>query len=595
VNRGSISKFRRLQEQASAFFHERDIARRDHRHQSVTFRCAHFWLLVIKSFIRNRCPVRASALAYTTLLAIVPLLAVGVSITTSVLQKEGKEGRKPIDELINTLVKNVAPALDLKAADGAAENNRNEVVAKISDFIDNIQSGTLGVTSTIALVFVAIGLLRTIEAAFNDIWGVTSGRGWVASIIQYWATITLGPVILVVVLGLSTGPQFQRMLSVMESSKLSPDDITDFPGLATKLSRHSDPLSDYLASRLETSLQASLSSVASNGVSVTAKAARRALVDNLNQIIAGPSIYEEQRFATVTLLPATKALVTEHVSRSSAGEPAAAETPTPRLNRQLLDAAYPLELAPKKPPFFEGLFFQILPFVVLSLAFGMFYQFMPNTPVQWRAALAGGVVGGTLWQLNNKLSVLYVSKAVEYSKIYGSLGIIPLLLVGMYFSWLILLFGAQVAYAYQNRQAYLEEKQSDGVNQRGREFIALRILTQVARSFATGEKPSDVPHLAESLGVPTKLVAQLMGVLLRANLVVEVSNSDVGYVPARPIGSITIQDVLYALRVGTGQELEPRDDGLLARVRLEFERVGGAEKSVAGAVTIEDLVKGQSI
>ncbi|PYJ01894.1 MAG: hypothetical protein DME25_17315, partial [Verrucomicrobia bacterium] len=44
----------------------------------------------------------------------------------------------------------------------------------------------------------AIGLLRTIEAAFNDIWGVTCGRGWIESIVQYWATISLGPIILVV-------------------------------------------------------------------------------------------------------------------------------------------------------------------------------------------------------------------------------------------------------------------------------------------------------------------------------------------------------------------------------------------------------------
>ena len=48
----------------------------------------------------------------------------------------------------------------------------------------------------------AIGLLRTIEATFNDIWGVTQGRGWFVSIVGYWATISFGPVILVVVIGL---------------------------------------------------------------------------------------------------------------------------------------------------------------------------------------------------------------------------------------------------------------------------------------------------------------------------------------------------------------------------------------------------------
>src|SRR5205823_5010337 len=86
---------------------------------------------------------------------------------------------------------------------------REEVVQQINGFIQNINSGTLGLTSTIALVFVAIGLLRTIEATFNDIWGVTRGRGWIASVTQYWAAITLGPIVLVLVLGLTSGPHFK--------------------------------------------------------------------------------------------------------------------------------------------------------------------------------------------------------------------------------------------------------------------------------------------------------------------------------------------------------------------------------------------------
>ena len=98
---------------------------------------------------------------------------------------------------------------------------------------------------------------------------------------------------------------------------------------------------------------------------------------------------------------------------------------------------------------------------------------MPNTKVHWRAALAGGLAGGMLFHLNNVVSVLYVSRVVSNSKIYGSLGLVPVFMIGLYFSWLILLFGAQVAYAFQNRATYLEEKQVENINQRGREFVAL--------------------------------------------------------------------------------------------------------------------------
>src|SRR5439155_14711581 len=116
----------------------------------------------------------------------------------------------------------------------------------------------------------------------------------------------------------------------------------------------------------------------------------------------------------------------------------------------------------------------------------------PNTKVRWQAALAGGLVGGLLFHLNNLVSVLYVSRVVSNSKIYGSLGLVPVFMIGLYFSWLILLFGAQVSYAFQNRASYLEEKQIENINQRGREFIALRLMTCVGQRFLRGEPPPSV-------------------------------------------------------------------------------------------------------
>src|SRR5208282_4677745 len=124
-----------------------------------------------------------------------------------------------------------------------------------------------------------------------------------------------------------------------------------------------------------------------------------------------------------------------------------------------------------------SLIFEFLPLVVLWLAFALLYQLVPNTKVNFSAALAGGIVAGSLWHLNNVFGFLYASRVVANSRIYGSLGLIPVFMIGLYFSWAILLFGAQIAYAFQNRQAYLQDKLAENVNQRGREFIALRLMT----------------------------------------------------------------------------------------------------------------------
>lgn len=605
-----LSKLKRLREQALAFFEEKGIGREDDTKRSRLHRFAHFWLLVGKSFIRNRCPIRASALAYTTLLALIPMLAVCASIMTGFLQKQGK---KPIDDVVNGFVRNVAPMLNLQVrtnASGPAVTNRvtvqlqtntvpatnqlalegqpaevppnqmDDVVRKINEFIDNIQSGAIGITGTIALVFVAIGLLRTIEATFNDIWGVTRGRGWLESITQYFAAIAGGPLILALVIGLTTGPQFETTKRILGLSSFNEKRI-NFPQIATKLSDESNPVSAYLMTRFDDELKKLIRAPVRNGSNQ--KKAKADLVHHFNKIANGESIYDEGRFAGVTLREETRDLLGKRLAGHE----------RIRFNRLLIEDSYPAELTPKREWFLGGFVFGLLPFVVLALAFALFYKLMPNTRVHPKAALVGGAVGGTLWLMNNKISFVYASKALGYSQIYAGLSIIPLFLIGLYFSWLILLFGAQVAYAFQNRQSYLQEKQAEGVNQRGREFVALRMMTLLAQHFQRGDKPPEINVIAATLGVPSRLVSQLVQPLLHARLIIEVADSEIAYTPARPLDQITAYDIITALRSGRGMELETRDDGVRQRVREKFDSIYETERETARGVTLESLANGE--
>src|SRR5256885_13003970 len=102
------SRFRRIREGAQALWEERGIETQDNISKVQKF--AHFWIMVWRSFSRNRCPVRASALAYTTLLALIPMLAVVMSITSTFLKKEGEE---KIDQFIVKMVASVTPEAPL--------------------------------------------------------------------------------------------------------------------------------------------------------------------------------------------------------------------------------------------------------------------------------------------------------------------------------------------------------------------------------------------------------------------------------------------------------------------------------------------------
>jgi membrane protein len=94
-------------------------------------------------------------------------------------------------------------------------------------------------------------------------------------------------------------------------------------------------------------------------------------------------------------------------------------------------------------------------------------------------------------------------------------------MISLYFSWLILLFGAQVACSFQNRRAYFQERQVENLDQRSREFIGLRLMVEIARRFQAGETPASGTLLSDALGVRTRLTGRILAPLASARLLVE--------------------------------------------------------------------------
>jgi DNA-binding IscR family transcriptional regulator len=241
-------------------------------------------------------------------------------------------------------------------------------------------------------------------------------------------------------------------------------------------------------------------------------------------------------------------------------------------------------------PFLEPLLFSILPLLIICFTFTMFYKLVPNTKVDFSAAFIGGSLAGLAWHGYNQLGWLLASRAVSASAVYGRLFIIPLFMGGLYMVWLTVLFGAQVAYAFQNRESYLQDRLVENVNQRGREFVALRLMTCIGQRFHRGLPPVTIREISVELGIPSKLVQQVMRTLLAAHLVVEVNGAEAGYSPARPLDAINCHHILVAMRATHGQEPATRDEPVRIEVLGEFARIQAAEERAAASVTMLTLV-----
>ena len=298
-------------------------------------RVARFVLLAYRQFDDERCYMRAAALAFNSLLALVPVLALATAITSAVT----KDDSQSVQQFVSKVIVSVLPASTNQENDDVAKkineirgNLRENIINFINNLASQIRPDNTGILS--AMVFVYLGLLvvMQLEDTFNDLFSIPRSRAWYAQILKFSLPLILGPGCIIMAFALTHGGYFEELSTQLQSL---------------------------------------------------------------------------------------------------------------------------------------GSFFTTLVPLLLAMAGLTFlYKLIPNMAVSWSAAIWGGLVAGTLWQLNHLLSAMYVSHILMkndlYAKTYGgSLGLLPVFMLAVYFTWLIILYGALVAARVQYHSSPLQESVED--------------------------------------------------------------------------------------------------------------------------------------
>ena len=189
-----------------------------------------------------------------------------------------------------------------------------------------------------------------------------------------------------------------------------------------------------------------------------------------------------------------------------------------------------------------------LSIVLLMLVLALFYKFIPNTRVLWRSAAAGAVLVGLLVVANNYLAFLYLSKVVQQRSLFGSLGILPILMFGLYIFWFFLLLGGQVSYAIQNVHFRNSQAAWNTLAESMRERLSLTVLLRIGRRFRDCRPPAKASELGAELGVPTQILNECLNRLVHMHLLTPVppekgdQENDLRFQPARPLNRTTLAD-----------------------------------------------------
>ena len=231
------------------------------------------------------------------------------------------------------------------------------------------------------------------------------------------------------------------------------------------------------------------------------------------------------------------------------------------------------------------------------------FMIVPNTRVQFMPALIGAVTSAILWESGKWGFARYVAYSnapgTGYTRFYGAVAILPLFMLWIYFTWMIVLMGLQLASALQTNRVTNAEGFHfsvlatfgliDEERQKRRVKIVdpvsvILVLIAVAERFAIG-KSSDHADVASKTGIDEQAVADMLDRLAGAGMLLRVADGEHEgtYTLARPPDAISAVPVLALAQELVGSS---RADGSLVMANLARVR----NEALAGK-TIADLME----
>ncbi|MBL4621579.1 MAG: YihY/virulence factor BrkB family protein [Immundisolibacteraceae bacterium] len=225
---------------------------------------------------------------------------------------------------------------------------------------------------------------------------------------------------------------------------------------------------------------------------------------------------------------------------------------------------------------------QMVPYLLITLAFTFVYMFIANTRVKLNCALPGALVAGILWEtLGKTFSLIFGSSATL--AIYSSFAILILFLVWLYWSWLILLIGAQVAFYVQNPQYLRSGHRLESLNSEQQEYLALALLSLVGDRFVSGDAGLTTSSLSDQIGLPEESIMTTLTTLQTLGLLKRSQDQPSLWILSRDPDQVGIGSLLQQLRQSrSGSSVAPQLQQIAAAQQVQQRWQDGAFDAVAG-------------
>lgn len=194
------------------------LARHEPRHAALrpAWTVARYVTALARDIVEGELNLRAMSLVYTTLLSLVPLLALAFSLLKAFGVHRGLEA------LLTNLLAPLGP-------DAAT------IAAQMTGFVDNVKVGVLGAVGVGFLLYAAVSMIYKVESSFNYLWEVTGRTQRIQRFGEYISVLVIGPFVLFSALGMTASLKNQHLLSQILASGPFGDVLVILSKLATYL------------------------------------------------------------------------------------------------------------------------------------------------------------------------------------------------------------------------------------------------------------------------------------------------------------------------------------------------------------------------
>jgi membrane protein len=233
-----------------------------------------------------------------------------------------------------------------------------------------------------------------------------------------------------------------------------------------------------------------------------------------------------------------------------------------------------------------------VPYVSIWILFTIIYIVMPNTKVKFKYAVIAGVIAGTIALIFQSLYQSLQIGVMKWGTLYGTIAFIPLFLMWLQITWLIVLMGAELSFAYQNIENYEFEENALNLSQNNKRILTLLIAHQIIKNFEEGTVPWNTEALSHELGIPIRLVNSLVFELVEAGILAELAAAnpkDRTYQPAVDINKITVAYIYNQMEKIGGARMIVTESDVLTKITHIHEHILHSIRESPSNILLKDI------